>query len=252
MTRRFEAKLWAGLIGAICLTGVAQHQIEKTWEWRFPALTSLVVTEHYTQDLSATFLGTRRLAGDLAYIQFLQYYGVPEGEEEGHEESPGHEHHHSYEGGVYSRAYEFGQRLVRLNPFFNGPVLEMAGALAFNLKRPKEGLALLAEAIRLDPAFYRYRVYVAAILYKNNNRDDRLIDMLEEAMRYPDCPVLLQRVLGNLLIKNGLYLRAAYVFRHIAETAKQAFERESGLNSLKEIVIAHPEARTALDGPGRY
>src|SRR5881398_3042552 len=86
--------------------------------WRYPDLTELVVAEHYAEDLGALLLGSRRLAADLAYIQFLQYYGTPSqgGQEE--ENEPPHHHPH-FDGGNYPRVKEMGTRLLRLDPFFH-------------------------------------------------------------------------------------------------------------------------------------
>lgn len=244
MTRRTDSRLWIWLAASVFLVAVSSIRINRWWEWRFPPLSDLVVTEGYTADLGAILLGSHHLASELAYIQFLQYYGEEKNEAGGRAEDFGRGH--------YPLTYQFGERLVRLDPYFNAPVLEIAGSLAFNLDHTDQGISLLTEGIRLDPAFYRYRMYVAAILYKNNKKDDRLISMLLEAIRTPDCPVLLKNVLGNLLKKSGDYLQAAYVYRHIIETAKLQGERSTAARSLQQLLIEHPEAQAALNGPGRF
>jgi tetratricopeptide (TPR) repeat protein len=243
MVRRGDAAIGAYLGGAVLLVFISSARINKTCEWRYPPVNSLVVSENYAGDLGPILLGSHRLAGDIAYIQFLQYYG-----EEGNSAGEGL----NFGKGRYPRTYELGTRIMRLDPFFNSSILEVAGSLAFNLNEATQGLELLGEAVKLDPAFYRYRLYMAAILYKNVKKDDRLIGTLEEAIKYPDCPVLLQHVLGNLLKKSGDYMRAGYVYRHILETSKRDADKETAATSLKRLIAEHPEARKVLDGPGRY
>jgi len=59
------------------LTALSVWQIEAKLDWRYPPVNELVVTRHYSQDLGMLSSGSHRFAGDLAYIQFLQYYGAP-------------------------------------------------------------------------------------------------------------------------------------------------------------------------------
>ena len=165
------------------LAGWSSRRLAIALPWRFPPLTDLSVTDHYLTDLGAIMLGSHRLAGDLAYIQFLQYYGVPEGEEEEEEGK-----FHDFAAGVYPRLRELATRYLRLDPYFTTPVLEAAGALAFNQKRVDESLALLREAITRNPEFFRYHLYVSAILYKQQGKDEAMVGLLEEGMKYSDCP----------------------------------------------------------------
>jgi tetratricopeptide (TPR) repeat protein len=248
---RVQPKYWGLLAASILFIGVAQIKIRSAMEWTFPKLTDLVATEHYAGDLGALMLGTRRLAGDLAYIQFLQYYGV-ERDEDGRpagEDPHGHGHHHGgrdYGGGHYPRVPEFGRRIMNLDPYFNAPILEIAGALAFNIKKSADALAVLEDAIRLDPSFHRYRLYVAAILYKNNAQDEKLISMLERDIQYRDCPALLKLVLGNLLKKYNHYERAAAVYINVVKTAPAEGDRETAKNRLTELIKERPYLASLL------
>jgi hypothetical protein len=232
---------------AVGLIVWSKRQVEATWQWKFPPVTQMVVTENYMSDLGALLLGARRLAGDLAYIQFLQYYGTrahtQDHETEEEHEEEGHVHG-GWDGGDYPRVREFGTRLIRLDPYFNKPILEMAGALAFNLRAVDSALALLRDGIVHDPSFHRYRLYVAAILYKNDRKDKELIELLKEAIQYPDCPVLFQNTLGGLLRKTGDYRGAVQVYRHIAATAAYEHERDGARKRLEVLYREHPELAT--------
>jgi tetratricopeptide (TPR) repeat protein len=213
--------------------------------WPYPPLTDLVVTEHYAEDIGIILAGARSLAGDISYIQLLQYYGVPENAEaEKHEEETGE--FHDIAEGRYPRLLELGTRLLRLDPYFNGPILETAGALAFNQKRVDEATKLLHDGIKLNPHFFRYHLYLAAILFKANGNDEGLIKTLLEAIKYPDCPALFEIILGNLLKKTGRFADAAQVYLHTAETAPQDHDRRDAGRRLEALVRERPEAAAAV------
>lgn len=225
-----------------CLNGFSQWKINASSQWPHVPLNQLTFNQHIAQDLGALFVGSHRLAADLAYIQFLQYYGTPENEdgEEGHDG-----HHHSHDDseihdftreGQYSRLEEFGTRILRLDPYFHEPILEVAGSLAFNQKRIGSSLDLLREAVNRDPHFHRYRLYAAAILYKNEGQDLKLIDSLIEAIRYPDCPPVLENVLGNLLKKYKRFGEAKMVYQHTIDTALDESSRETARRNLAKLL----------------
>lgn len=236
--------MWLGVW--IFLAGFAQYQINRRFEWRYPPLNTLVVTENYTTDVSALFLGAHRLAADIAYVQFLQYYGVREhaGDGDEHYEGDGHAHGHGdFDKGVYPRLSEFGRRIMRLDPYFNAAVLDVAGSLAFNQKRIDEALGVLNEAVALDPAFYRYRLYMAAILYRGEGQDTKLIEVLAEAVRYSDAPFMLKNILANLYKKQGRFMEAARLYLQMIDTAPTEFERQNTQRKLADLVDKNPQLR---------
>ncbi len=234
----------AFLIIFVSLVILAQWRIESRFRWPFPALSELEVSENYAGDLGALFLGAHRVAADIAYIQLLQYYGMGEDERKVGRPTlvtPWGHHISDDEAGVYPRLKEKAVRLLRLDPYFNAAILEAAGALAFNQVRIDESLELLREAIQRDPSFYRYHLYVAAILYRSKGNDAELIKTLEEAMNYNDCPPLLQNILGNLLKKTGRYEESARVFIHIIQTGAREADRNTARQKLVEILQEHPD-----------
>ncbi|MCB4756944.1 MAG: hypothetical protein LHV69_07965 [Elusimicrobia bacterium] len=232
------------LILSVIIIVLAKWRIDARFEWKYPPLNQLVVTENYAGDVGALLLGARRLAADIAYIQFLQYYGVEEHIKESdsrvvHVTPWGHRIGHE-EGGIYPRLKEFGERILMLDPYFNAAILEVAGALAFNQVRIQESLDLLQEAIQWDPSFYRYHLYATAILYRSNQQDEKLIVVLREAIQYRECPILLEQVLGNLLKKYGRYEEAARVFLHIIDTAPYESDRTSAQKKLESLLQQNP------------
>jgi tetratricopeptide (TPR) repeat protein len=250
------------LVALAVVIGWTNHRLSKAMAWRYPAVNELVVTENYLEDLGSLLIGAHRLAADIAYIQFLQYYGIQGAEEElgppgsGHHEEHGHgdrrprswqERQAELDAAKgYPRMLEFATRIDRLDPYFNGAVIEAAGALSFNQKRIDEALTLLKEAIERDPSYFRYHLYVSAILYKQKGNDAGMIGLLMEAIKYPDCPALFELILGNLLKKVGRTMDAAQVFLHTLNTAPAPGDRKDALRRLNLLLEEHPEIAPRL------
>jgi tetratricopeptide (TPR) repeat protein len=239
---RSSRPLFIWLVVSVLVVAGAQWRVEAFFERRYPPVNELIVTDQYTTDLSSLVLGSHRLAADIAYVQLLQYYGVEEPEEEHQEDEHSNKpHFHDMASGKFPLLQQFGFRILRLDPFFNAAILEVAGALAFNQKRIDESLELLEEAIGRDPDYFRYRLYVGAIVYKNKGQDSKMIALLDEAIKYPDCPVLLQNILGNLHKKAGNFERAAQIYAHIIKTAHSDADRVSAERQLVVLIQQHPD-----------
>lgn len=245
--REFRSAL-AALVVFSALIALSSSRLSARLTHPYPALTELVYNQNYPGDLGALMLGSRRSAGNVAYIQFLQYYGTREnarpGAKDNHAHHEGHSHAEAFspsDGTTYPYLWEHATRILRLDPYFHGAMLEAAGALAFNERRIGQSLELLKEAIRRDPTFYRYHLYATAILYREKGDDTALIDQLLQAIQTPDCPPLLESVLGNLLRKNNRPREAAAVYLHTYETAARASDRETAYIRLRELFKAHPE-----------
>src|SRR5690349_16554830 len=101
MERRWSLLVW--LLTSVVLVAFFQWRVAGRFQWSYTPLNELSITEHYSEDLGALFLGSHRLAADIAYIQFLQYYGVHEEELEAHE-------HHEDEHISFPRLKELATR----------------------------------------------------------------------------------------------------------------------------------------------
>lgn len=230
--------------GLVLATG---HRLSMGLGWHYPPVNDLVVTEHYLTDVGALLMGSHRLAADVAYIDFLQYYGEPGSvEEEMSPPEPGEQRHLEQK---YPRLLELATRILRLDPYFSTAILEAAGALAYNHQRVDQALQLLREAIERDPNYYRYHLYVSAILYKDKGNDQATIALLLEAIKYPDCPTMFQLVLGNLLHRVGRPLDAARVYIHAYQTAHKDYEKNDALRRLNEVIKDSPEVAAELHIP---
>ncbi len=167
------------------------------------------VAEFAVQDTGAALLGVRRFGGDAAFIQLLQYFASPDPGSDGKPKSL-----------WLVRFLPFSLRFARLSPYFHGGFLYSAGCLGFVLDRPQEALSLLQLGASLDPTFWRYRIYAAAIAYRQNAEPEKVIVLLEEALKYSDCPSLLAHILANLHKKQGHYARAGEIYHYIIETSR--------------------------------
>ena len=235
---RSSRALWPLLAALILIVVWTDRRLSRALSWRYPPVNELVVTENYIRDLGALLFGAHRLAADVAYVDFLQYYGTGDLEED---IGPASQQRRAELKSGHPRLLELGTRILRLDPYFNAAILEAAGSIAFNQMRVDEALTLLREAIERDPSFFRYHLYVSAILYKEKGNVPGLINLLLEAIKYPDCPPLLELVLANLLKKVGRYMDAARVYIHTHTTAAKDYERNDALRRLKILVGEHPE-----------
>ena len=188
------------------------------------------VPQYAVQDMAAVLSGARRVGADVAFIQLLQYYGS------GEEDKP------LPDKGVADpktlwlpRFLPLSVRAAALNPFFHSAVLFSAGALGFVLDRPEEALSLLERATAADPTFWRYRLYAGAIAYQKNENPDKVILFLEEALKYSDCPSMLQNILANLHKKRGEYARAAEIFQFTVQTSRDPEAVNTARTQLKRL-----------------
>ncbi|OVE76658.1 hypothetical protein BVX98_05060 [bacterium F11] len=258
--------LYVALIFSLAIILISKNKVNALFAWKYPPLNTLVVTEYFSQDIAFLTQGTHRAAADLAYVQLLQYYGdyrnyYPPGhpihkEPYCADDHSHHGHHHqdsptSYENipktQSFLRLYELGRRILRLDPFFNGSALEVGGSLGFNVKRPGEALDFLKEAIALDPSYHRYRLYIAAILYRNEGEDQKLIRVLDEAIMHSDCPPLLENILANLHKKNKNFVRAGEIYVHMIKTVSSKSDRDTAQNNLISLLQDHPDIVPAIE-----
>jgi tetratricopeptide (TPR) repeat protein len=178
------------------------------------------------QDAFSALAGVRRLGGDVALIQLLQYFATPDPAGSGKPKSQ-----------WLLQFYPHSLRFARLSPYFHGAFLFSAGCLGFVLERPEEALSLLEIGAASDPTFWRYRIYAAAIAYRRDQAPpEKLINLLEEALKYPDCPSLLAHILANLHKKLGHYQRAAEIYRYIVQTSHDEHAVWRAQQQLDELI----------------
>jgi len=207
--------------------------------------------EHALTDAAGALFGLRRFGADLGLIQMLQYYATPAGAGPSRARDGDDPHDHqmpsmsSGEGkadqnthvriGAYGEMSSYALRVLSLDPYFHYAILFGAGALAFNLNRDDEATALLTKAAAIDPTFWQYRLYAGAIAFRRNNEIDKIIPLLEEALKYPDCPSMIHNILGNIYVKLGDIPRAVAVYTHLAETSRDPAYRHTAQEKLERL-----------------
>jgi tetratricopeptide (TPR) repeat protein len=201
----------------------------------FPPFERPVMEYFAAQDMGTVLNGARRLGADLAFIQLMQYYGTAENADPNHprgrrkkavahpeEEHEGHGHMHlgsesapdltNIPSPAFPQMAEYVLRVGSLDPRFHFAYLFASGALAFNLNRGEEAMAVLNDGIRHDPHFWRYRLYQGAFAYRKDKEVDQAIANLELAIQDPECPSMIKNILANLHIKQGNSQRAFVLY----------------------------------------
>jgi len=227
-SRRATAMIWMFCAGVFLF---AAWFVSQTPFPKFPVFDRPTMEIYAAQDMAMVLNGARRLGADLAFIQLLQYYGSPENANPNHPrgwhrktapiEHDEHEDHvHIHLGsernadatGRYSHSFpqllEYTMRAGSLDPRFHFLFLFSSGALAFNLNRGDDAMAVLEQGARGDPNFWRYRLYQGAIAFRKNQEIDKAIANLEVAIQDPECPSMIKNILGNIYIKQGNLQRA--------------------------------------------
>jgi hypothetical protein len=236
-----------------------------------PSFQKPVFPEHAVLDMSLALSGVRRFGGDLAFIQMLQYYGgygespkpaaptatppvasSPAAHDHAHEQE-GHAHEgHAHERGghvpsemntedynrrrtEYKWLENHAYRILSIDPYFHYANLFVAGALGFNLNRNDEALRVLTRAAEMDPKHWRYRLYAGAIAYRKTQETEKVIHLLEEALKDPDCPSMLMNILGNIYLHEGNLKRAEEIFRYMLDNARDPSYTDTAREKLDRL-----------------
>ncbi|MBI3299474.1 MAG: hypothetical protein HYZ75_15010 [Elusimicrobia bacterium] len=171
-------------------------------------------------------LGMRRLGADLGFINLLVYYGTHDEDHDGHE--------HAAAGG-YEDLLPRARRIRALDPYWSYPVLYAAGALAFNLERPDEALALLDEALALRPGDRELLATVAAVGFQKKGDLTAALERLMTAVDGPDAPTMLKNMAAFMNERLGRRETAARLYREILESRDASYHEaaERGLARLR-------------------
>lgn len=193
------------------------------------------------EDAALFGLGMRRLAADLNLVRLLVYYGTPEEagvivEEPGSHPFTGMEHvEKSWGGGVYPEMASRAERILDIDPGFTYVALYTAGALAFNLNRPGDALAVLRYALARDPDNFELKEYVAAVGFHEHGNREEVARILEPMLSKPDCPTMIKSMMASLYLRMGRRAKAISLYRDILETSRDAGYRNLARNKLADL-----------------
>lgn len=156
----------------------ATHYIFKSQpKWYFLNKNSYKKLMH----ILGTAFGFRALTSDFYYIAFLQYYG-----DRNHAKTR------------FKDLINYLDDATDADPNFEF-IYQYGGAiLGFNLKRYDEAKKLLEKGLLYNPKFWKLRLYLGAIAFKENENKEEFIKFLEEAIHFEDHPAMIERLLGNI------------------------------------------------------
>lgn len=165
-------------------------------------------------------LGMRRLAADIDFIRLLMYYGSPGDRpaEDPHEHPEG-----EFDRGQYPQLASRTLKILDLDPWFSYVALYSAAALAFNLDRPDEALAVLRHASARDPKNWQYRAAVAAIGFTKTGDAAKVLHEIEPVVKDPECPTMLKNIVAFLSRRLGRREQAVRLYREILDSRDKSY-----------------------------
>jgi hypothetical protein len=252
---------------AVSLAGViaSLFVLKTAFSYPLAPVAGYAVPEYALFDIGTVIGGVRRFGADLAWIQLLQYYGSPEKTLNKDTEfklswdmtkylfgvplekeicynkgCSDHAHYHpQIEGGTYAALSSYCSRVAELDPYFSYAYLYGAGALAWNLNRPVEAVALLQKgiaameqtrpAITSDPGqpFWQLHLYMSAIIYRQTGETEKMTGLLETAAAQPGAPNMIKSILASIYHKNGKYMPALKLWLEIYESNDATYHRRA-------------------------
>jgi len=259
------------IISAVTILAISASILffQKEFRYPFPAVKLSPVSEHIILDLTSVLSGVRRLGADIAWVQLLQYYGSPEkpvdkekeyelsldttrhilGLKPKEESGNGHAENHynpQIAGGGYTGFLNYCLRIVDLDPYFSYVYLYGSGALAWNLNRGDEALVLLKRGIEsmerykenitsdLHRPYWRFNLYVSAIIYRKRGESEKMISLLDTAARQPEAPNVVKVILANIYQNAKKYGAALELWKEIRQSGDPSYFAKSG-DKIKEL-----------------
>lgn len=228
------------LAGLLFVLMVASLEImRKAYPLPYDHFSELLLKRSGMRDVAGIVLGFRSLTADIAWIDFMQYVGgevLPD-------EDPDR---------PFDFLYEFGMRVIRLDPFYRSAILSAAGMLAWfrNVKRPEEALSLLAEGIKKDPTFWPYRTYAAAITFQmEQGESTEAIQLLESALVMDDCPMMLKYMLANIYKNEKMYGKGIALWLSVLESDEKEYHDHAArqIEILRELMDEQKRGHSSVD-----
>ncbi|HBL17120.1 MAG: hypothetical protein A2X36_01505 [Elusimicrobia bacterium GWA2_69_24] len=213
---------------ALALLAAAQGLAARSVRPPYPALDQMRLgAEDAVTGAALLSLGMRRLAADLAFIRLLIYYGTPEDEGGAHDDGHGHgsgtHGEEDYGAGCYAELGPRIQRILDMDPFWKYPVLYGAGALAFNLKRPEEALALLRQGLAAAPRDPQYLSTLAAVGLQQRGDTAQVIGELTPLLADPETPTMIKHLVAFMNQRLGRREEAIRLYREILDSRDDSY-----------------------------
>lgn len=214
------------LVGALAVLMALNTLTARVFTPPYPPPSEVRLTyEEAVQAAGMMSLGMRRLAADLAFIRLLMYYGTEE-------ERSRHSHREVDQGqGDYPELGPRAMRILDLDPWFVYAAQYASAALAFNMDKPDEALAVLRHAIARDPKNWQYHAYVAAVGFRKQGDPAKVRDQLMSVVDQPDCPTMLKNITAYLNRRLGHNDEAVRLYRAVLAS------RDAGYHAMARAAL---------------
>lgn len=205
---------WMLALAAFGAAGALSVALESRRPRPAPSLAELEPTPFAFRDSVMAAAGLRAMAADLAWVQLLQYMAgnLPE-----FPDRPGRRH---------DRVLELSRRVFRLDPSFRRAVLYGASVLGWfeEVDRPHEAAQLLQEAIQRRPEEPLFKLYLAALAFKQRGQDEQMVALLERAFDDPTTPSTMKAILASLYARRGEDEKALATWQRILSNPQDESE----------------------------
>lgn len=196
---------WMLAAAGLAVAAACSVAMEARRPWSAPSLRELEPTPFAFRDAALAASGLRAAAADLAWVQLLQYMAgnMPE-----LADRPGRRH---------DRVLQLSRRVFRLDPSFRRAVLYGASVLGWfeEVGRPEEAAELLREAVARRPDEPLFKLYLAALAFKQEGRDEQMTALLERSFDDPTTPTTMKVILANLYARAGEDAKALFTWQRI-------------------------------------
>lgn len=167
--------------------------------------------------LTAAVGDAGRVAADLSYIEVLQYVATrARGLENG-----------------WADTYQRYAEVQWLDPGFKHAIIEGISLLGWLFQRPAEAQSLAQRAMTDDPGEKRYSAYLAALAYQKRLDMDKVLETLAPELAREDCPDMVLRMAGNLLLLKRDWGRAERYWAWAAGRMKTDEDRTFASRSME-------------------
>jgi tetratricopeptide (TPR) repeat protein len=197
----------------------------------YPHFNNLMAEQNGLQDIGGIIMGFRCAAADIAWVQLIQYCG----------EDVLSDNHHQHDSSCSLDLLKYlALRVIRMDPYFYEAYLFSSGILAWfpEVNRPDEAIEILQEGIRNNPKYWPFHLYLSAIVYKKAGKYGEMAALLEEAIQYPDCPLLIKAILANYYKAQKEYDKAMAIWESVLSCDDPGYKTRAGkeISRLKELL----------------
>ncbi len=170
--------------------------------------------------ITAVTVGVRRFVADMLWLDLLQYYGDLSNRKEG-----------------YRQYYSKLVMITAMDPHFVYAYINGGAVLVWNLNRIPEGVALMEEGLRENPSANRLALLLAALAFQKTHELKKLIPILEDIVRWPDHPPILERMLGFILEKEHKWQEAYLHWGWVIENTKDLSIKNTAIEHAQNLLV---------------